>query len=155
MKDSFEVDMLKGKITEVIFELMFKEAKEFDVLPLGYERTTPILAQYQHDLQVKRVLDNIRHSPDFALISQDNKNVFLVEVKYRNEINKYIVKTAREIQEKWDPCWLFVANPEGFYFEPVSAIVKDGSLKTKMSKKWVSEDLQVKYLSLLNKYIKE
>ena len=44
-----------------------------------------MLAQYQHHLQIKQVLNNIRNAPDFALLSHDRTRVFLVEVKYRRE----------------------------------------------------------------------
>jgi hypothetical protein len=48
----------------LIFEEMFRKSEEFTVIPFGYEHTTPMLAQYQHILEVKQVLENIRHAPD-------------------------------------------------------------------------------------------
>jgi hypothetical protein len=79
---NFTRNLLKGKIAETIFEQMFRRLGKFDIVPLGYEHTTPELAQYQHLNHVKQVLDNIRNVPDFALVSQNKGSVYLVEVKY-------------------------------------------------------------------------
>ncbi len=35
---------------------MFRVSEEFMILPLGYEHTTPILAQYQHFVHIQKVL---------------------------------------------------------------------------------------------------
>lgn len=69
-------------------------------MPLGYERTTPILAQYQHLVHVQKVLENMRHTPDFPLVSEDKTKVFLAEVKYRNVITD--TKQITTIDEKLD-----------------------------------------------------
>ncbi len=60
-------DLIKGKITEVIFEEMFRLSEEFIILPLGYEHSTPLLAQYQHHIGIKSVLENIRNAPVLLL----------------------------------------------------------------------------------------
>jgi hypothetical protein len=83
--DTFAERLLKGRLGEAIFELMFREDEQYDVIPLGYERITPELAQYQHHAQVKAVIDNIRNLPDFILVSKDKASIYLVEVKYRAE----------------------------------------------------------------------
>ena len=72
---------------------MVRTSDEFTILPLGYEHTTPMLAQYQHHVQIKQVLENLRNAPDFALLSTDRTRVFLAEVKYR-----------RAPGERGDPC---------------------------------------------------
>jgi len=154
MEDSFAEGLIKGRIAETIFSLMFEEAKEFDVLPLGYEQTTPILAQYQHLAHVKKVLDNIRHAPDFALISHDHKSVYFVEVKYRWELdNQEIEKIAKDLNYKFEPCLLFVATPIQFYFDSCSDIIKLHGVKTPMRETWASKISQDRYLKLLNKFI--
>jgi hypothetical protein len=154
MEKDFAEDLIKGRILETIFSLMFEEGKEFDVLPLGYEQTTPILAQYQSLLIVQQVLKNIRHAPDFALISHDHKKVFLVEVKYRKDPNhEYLIKNAEEINSRFFPCYLFVGSPGGFYFETCQDIIDAKGVKENMSTTWIGKELQEKYLNLQNKFI--
>ncbi|HSA84384.1 MAG TPA: hypothetical protein VLF20_05895, partial [Patescibacteria group bacterium] len=105
MDIDFSRNLIKGRIVETVFEEMFRASGEFTVLPIGYEHTTPTLAQYQHLLEVKNVLENIRNAPDFALISQDNKKVFLVEVKYRNELkSEEILEIAKDTLTRWNHC---------------------------------------------------
>src|SRR6266566_3750037 len=124
MDVEFSKQLIKGKIAELVFEEMFRTSEEFTIIPLGYEHTTPMLAQYQHHIQVKEVLDNIRNAPDFALISQDKNRVFLVEVKYRHSIHREdILEIAHKTLSRWNPCFLFVASNDKFYFSPCSTLV--------------------------------
>ena len=147
--------LLKGKITELIFQKMFGESEEFTILPIGYEYTTPILAQYQHYVEVKQVLENIRNAPDFALISQDKKKVFLVEVKYRNGFtNEDILKIADDTLKRWNLCFLFVASKNNFYFSPCSWIIQRMGEIEPLRESWISIDIQRTYLSILRDFIK-
>ena len=43
----FSHELIKGKIAELIFEMMFREAGRF-TSSFGYEYTLPEIAQYQH-----------------------------------------------------------------------------------------------------------
>ena len=80
----FTRGLIKGKIAEVVFQEMAIYSGKCLVLPLGYEHTTPILSQYtRKNSEVRRVLENIRNAPDFALIEHGSDAVYLVEVKYR------------------------------------------------------------------------
>src|SRR5262245_9272399 len=82
----FPHDLIKGKIAELIFELMFRDVGRFKVLRFGYDYALPELAQYHHLVEVKQVLENISNAPDFVLIEKNDDrklNVFTVEVKYR------------------------------------------------------------------------
>jgi hypothetical protein len=155
MDPSFAHDLIKGKIAETVFELMFRESNWFTVIPIGYEYTVPELAQYNHFVHVQKVLDNLRDAPDFALISQDKKSVYLVEVKYRTSIdNTEVIKTAFELKERWDPTYLFMATPEGFYFDPCNTIIICNGFKEQMKESWVNKETQTKYLELLKEFIK-
>jgi hypothetical protein len=154
MDPNFPHDLIKGKIAETIFELMFRESNKFTLIPIGYEHTTPELAQYQHLVQVQKVLENLRAAPDFALITQDKKQVYLVEVKYRNTLNNdEIVKTAKELQDKWDPCYIFVATREGFYFEPCHTIINFNGVHNMMKDNWINNEIQQKYLGYLREFV--
>ena len=60
----FVHELIKGKISEIVFQHLFSEHEFATVLPFGYEHTTPLLAQYQ--LQIpKETLENIRNTSDF------------------------------------------------------------------------------------------
>lgn len=160
LNKTFSHELIKGKIAELIFELMFREAGGFTALRFGYEYTFPELAQYQHLVEVKKVLDNIKNSPDFILIKNEkNENnkleVFTVEVKYRAKPD---LKEIKEIAEKtlktWNPSWLFLATPDGFFFSPCNSVVKNEGQMSFLSDSWVSERLRVKYLELLRDFEK-
>lgn len=154
-KINFSRQLIKGKITELIFEQMFRDSGKFTILRGGYEYTLPEIAQYQHSLQANQVLENIRNSPDFILISEDKQNVFLVEVKFRTKVLKSnVLEIAIRLVDRWHSPWLFVATPEGFYFEPCNSIIKNSGQLNSLSKNWVSLKTQISYLSLLNEFVK-
>jgi len=154
MDRKYTENLIKGKITEVIFEEMFRTSEEFTIIPLGYEHTTPILAQYQHHLQIQKVLENIRNAPDFVLLSQDKEKAFLVEVKYRTEFTKEdILEIAKNTLREWDPSYLFVASRDKFYFDPCHAIVnRNGEIET-LGENWIKQEMQSSYLALMRKFI--
>ncbi|MFO0704208.1 MAG: hypothetical protein U0525_05865 [Patescibacteria group bacterium] len=82
----FTRNLIKGKIAETIFEQMIREVGKYTVIPFGYEHTVPTLAQYQHIARVKDVMENIKDAPDFALVSEDKQNIYLVEVKFQKDL---------------------------------------------------------------------
>lgn len=147
--------LIKGKIAEAIFEEMFRASGNYTIIPLGYEHTTPVIAQYQHLVHVQKVLENIRNAPDFALISEDKTSVFLVEVKYRSQFDKEdILKIAQNIHESWDMCFLFIASRDNFYYGSVREIVnKEGQIDV-LPEIRIPKEIQEKYLSLLKEFIK-
>lgn len=153
MEKDFVKHLIKGKIAEIIFEQMFRESGKFTILRSGYEYTLPELAQYQHLTEIKAVIENIRNAPDFILISQDKTQVHLVEVKYRREENR---KNLKEIVEEtlkiWNPSWLFVASPEGFFFAPCNTVLNNEGKIYSLSENWVEKSVQKEYLKLLNEF---
>ncbi len=156
MRQDFAKKFIKGKIGEIIFDQMFRQEGRFTVIPFGYDRTLPELAQYAKEAKYQQVIDNIRSAPDFALVSKDKKQVFLVEVKYRTSLNEsmdYLIEIAKKIEEKWHLVWMFVCTPEGFYFNRTTIIINEGKL-IPLGEKWVQKDIQEKYLNLLNDFIK-
>ena len=153
MDTTYIKNLIKGKIAEIIFEQMFRESGKYTILHSGYEYTLPELAQYQHLAQVRAVIENIRNAPDFILISQDKKEVHLVEVKYRayrdpNELKNVVEKTL----EAWNPVWLFVASPDGFFFEPCNTISKNNGNIGGLYEKWATPEVQDEYLRFLNEF---
>jgi hypothetical protein len=134
---------------------MFREAGEFTILPFGYERTLPTLAQYAREVKYKPVLDNVRTSPDFILISRDKTEVYMIEVKYRsNPTPEELLKIAEDIKDRWNSIWVFLATPKGFYFDSCTEIIKNKGEIGTLHDSWVSADIQQKYLELLNEFIR-
>ena len=152
---SFSRGLLKGKIAEVVFEQMFRDCGKFTILPFGYEKTVPEVAQYQHVVEVKQVLDNIRHAPDFIIITQNHSQVYLVEVKYRHSILEQDIKTvAEQIRQHWDVAWLFLATPQGFFFDPINRVITSGGKISPLQSSWIDDETQKRYLSLLMEFEK-
>ncbi len=153
MDKDFVKHLIKGKIAEIIFEQMFRESGEFTILHSGYEYTLPELAQYQHLTEIKAVIENIRNAPDFILISQDKTQVHLVEVKYRSKENREdLKKIVEETLKVWNPSWLFVASPEGFFFAPCNTVLNKNGKIYSLSENWVKKSVQKEYLNLLNEF---
>lgn len=149
----FSRDLVKGKIAEVIFEQMIRSKKKFSIFHFGYEYTVPELAQYHHLPLVKAVMENIKNAPDFILISQDKEEVFLVEVKYRThpQIEENF-DMAKALLQRWDPSWLFVATPDGFYFDASHRIVNNVGKMRRLALTWVADKVQKEHLGLLKEF---
>lgn len=82
---NFTRQLIKGKIVEIVFDMMMREMDRVTVLRAGYEYTHPELAQYQALLQAKgrAALKFFEHNPDFILFTKDKTQLYLVGVKYR------------------------------------------------------------------------
>ncbi|MCK5466343.1 hypothetical protein KAI56_02480 [Candidatus Parcubacteria bacterium] len=153
MDTKFSRDLIKGRIAEVIFEQMFREAEKYTVIPFGYENLIPELMNCGNSYNTKKVIKNISSSPDFVLISQSKESVFLVEVKYRYKFNKREIKNLAEKQKcRWHPSWMFIATLNGFYFDSCSGIIKNDGEVTALKNGWIRKDLQDKYLELLKEF---
>jgi len=148
----FIKELVKGKIAEIIFEQMFRESGNYTILHSGYEYTLPELAQYQHQFEeVRAVIDTIRNAPDFVLVSPAKREVYLVEVKYRTHLMPSdILEICLKTVSTWKHCWLFVATPNGFYFEPCNSIIqKNGMIGLLVNEKFVDHAVRDQYLELL------
>lgn len=149
----FSKNLIKGKIAQIIFEQMFREQGEYTVIPFGYENILPEIFPQRNNFEgAQRAIDNIRHAPDYTLISAKKEKVYLVEVKYRKELNIEEIKNiaAKQIQ-RWNPSCIFVATQNGFYFDLCSAILRKSSIQ-KLTEAMISRDKQNKYLILLNDF---
>jgi len=149
----FSRNLIKGKIAEIIFERMFSESGKFTILRSGYEYTYPELAQYPQLKFVEEYLEKIRHNPDFILISKDRKEAYIVEVKYRTDRDpEEILSIAQRTKKLQDPSFLFIASPDGFFFEPCNTIIMNNGKIGPLYEKWVSRETQEKYLKLMNEF---
>jgi hypothetical protein len=152
--NEFTIDnLIKGKIAEIIFEEMFSEIG-CKVIPFGYERTVPELRRYNKSKQGKKVLNNFRDTPDFAVIPSDKKNIFLIEVKFRSKLDmNEIIETARRQMDQWDRSELIIATKEGFYINECATIINNND-NARLDYCRVREELQNKYLKLIQKFEK-
>ncbi len=158
MNSDFSRNLIKGKIAEIIFQQMFIEAGEYTIIPFGYENVIPELAQcenYNDNSMVKKIKNTVRSAPDFALISQNKKKVWLIEVKYRSTYDKDKIKKIAENQiERWDPSCLFIATLDGFYVDTCLRIIRQTGQASILPERWISKEIQNKYLKLLNEFEK-
>lgn len=150
----FSENLVKGRIAETLFEQMLRDAGGFTILAFGYESVLPELAHRQHDLQAEATMEIIRRAPDFAVIDNKTHEVHLIEVKYRMHHSAVDnLKSAIKMHESWKPSCLFLATPNGFFFDKVSTIVENKGVMAPLDRSQISEDLQKKYVSLLNQFI--
>jgi hypothetical protein len=151
----FARNVIKGKIAELIFEFMFRESGKYTIIPFGYEYTQPELAQHIDLLEQKDILETLRNTPDFIITSLDRKNVYFVEVKYRKTIQPLEIKEAcQKLVQKWQHAYLFLASPEGFFYEPCQTIIEHDGMIGKLYETHVSQETQTNYLRLLNEFEK-
>jgi hypothetical protein len=149
----FSKQLIKGRVAENIFELMFRETGKYDILQLGYEHIAPELAQYQHLASAKQMYENIRHIPDFVLISNDKKDIYFVEVKYRTHpSDQENLQIVEDILKHYNFVFIFLATPEKFYFDMCEVIKEHGGKMNEL--KSVDYEIQEKYRKLLLEFIK-
>jgi hypothetical protein len=150
----FSKNLIKGRVAEMIFEQMLRDAGGFTVLGFGYEKIIPELARRQDTIEAERTMEIIRRAPDFAVIKHENNKVYLVEVKYmHNMTREKVLVAANKMINSWDPSYLFVVTPHSFFFESVRSVVeKEGEIEA-FGYDAVSKNLQDEYLKLLNTFI--
>jgi hypothetical protein len=157
-QNHFAENLIKGRIAETIFELMFREKTAFDVYPLGYERSIPILRQFRdhqgatQSETVSAVIDSLSDTPDFLLVLPDKTQVYLVEVKYRWELKvSEIIRIAAKLHDRWHLAALFVATLQGFYYDSCAAIMQHKEIMS-LADNLIPKDTQAYYLSLLRRF---
>jgi hypothetical protein len=150
----FSRKLVKGRIAETLFEQMLRDAGCFTILAFGYENVLPELARRQQDMQAEETMEIIRRAPDFAVINNKTHEVYLIEVKFmKNPRIEWILRDARRMYESWKPSYLFLATPDGFFFDKVSKIIEREGIIDKFSHPEISIELQENYTRLLNEFI--
>jgi hypothetical protein len=152
----FSEQLIKGKITELIFEQMLREAGGFTVLAFGYENILPELMHQQHDMKTEKTMEVIRRAPDFAVINNNTHDVHLIEVKYRKQMRaSEILSLANRMYESWKPSHLFLATPTCFYFDKVADIIEKKGKIQPLVHPQIGKSLQERYIKLLNEFINQ
>lgn len=152
----FTDNLIKGRIAEAIFEQMLLESGRFTVMPFGYEKKTPEIATRRRNGELNKndTIDILKRTPDFVLIDNEFHNVFLVEVKFRSSMPANgMFDDANHIFNTWKPAYLFLATPEGFYFDSVKNIVTNNGEIPKFRESLISHDAQAEYLKILNNHL--
>ena len=150
----FSHELIKGKIAEMIFEQLLRDAGGFTILDFGYEKVVPELARMHKDKEARKTLDVVRRAPDFAIINHDTGKVHLIEVKYRSSPSEADnLRIAKRMAESWNPSYLFLATPEGFFFNSVEKILEQGGCMDSLNHKNITPELQENYLAMLNEFI--
>lgn len=150
----FTKDLVKGKIAEVFFSMMFRGDSSFFVIPFGYEVLIPELARYRDKVRDTHTLKKISSNPDYLLMTSDRQLIKPVDVKYRSNINDltFLIEKAKETLMYWDDCWYFVASVDGFYFDSCQNIVNKHSL-TPLSFELIDKATQDQYRLLLCEFL--
>lgn len=148
----FTESLIKGRIAETIFEMMFGHLEGFKLKHFGIEYTSPDLISKNIREENKVVIDKIGGTPDFLEIDKNNK-VTLVEVKYRKNISpEYTLQIATKINHYWGEASLFLASPEGFYFDSITNIISSHGAIHPLSPDLIPTEIQQQYLGLLTKF---
>jgi len=151
---NFSEKLIKGRIAEIIFEQMLRDAGCFTVLAFGYESVLPELAQRQHDMHTQETMEIIRRAPDFAVINNETHEVHLIEVKFmKNPRTEWILRDAKRMFGSWKPSYLFLATPDGFFFDKAKTIIDKEGIVSPFVHPQIPQELQDKYIALLNRFI--
>ncbi len=151
----FAHELLKGKIAETIFEQMIHHTKGYTVLEFGYEKVVQQLAKARKSEDAKAMIEIVRRAPDYAIVNEDTHNVTLVEIKYMALRTKGKVnRIAKELEQTWRHAALFIASPDGFYFDQVEGIIKNKGEIKPFSHAKIPTKTTDQYLALLNEFIK-
>lgn len=150
----FSRNLVKGRIVETLFEQMLRDAGCFTILAFGYESVLPELAHRQHDMQAEETMEIIRRAPDFAVIDNESHEVHLIEVKYMmHPKTEWVFRDAKRMYLSWKPSFLFLATPEGFFFDKAKTIIENEGKIFPLSHPRIPKELQNKYTALLNELI--
>lgn len=151
----FTHELIKGKIAEIIFEQMIQNTKGYTVLEFGYEKVVHQLAKAPKSADAKAMIEIVRKAPDYAIVNEDTHNVTLVEIKYMaKRTNGKVNAIAKDIERSWRHAALFIATPEGFYFDTVATIITNKGLIKEFSHTKIQPKLISQYVSMLNEFIK-
>ncbi|MBW4061181.1 hypothetical protein HJC99_01245 [Candidatus Saccharibacteria bacterium] len=148
----FTKNLVKGRIAETVFAQMLRNAGCFTVLEFGYEKVIPDLLQYNHGHD-DPVIETLRSAPDFAIINTQTKEVRLIEVKYRRQLNPIdIMECAQKMHASWNPSYLFLATLDGFFFDEVSNIITNNGEISSLEHPQIPKEVQAEYLKILRDF---
>ena len=150
----FTHELIKGKIAEIIFEQMIHNTKGYTVLEFGYEKVVHQLAKAPKSEDAKAMIEIVRKAPDYAIVNEDTHNVTLVEIKYMaKRTNGKVNAIAKEIEKSWRNAALFMATPDGFFYDQVDTIIANKGVIKPFHHAKIQPKLVEQYLAMLNEFI--
>ncbi len=150
----FTHELIKGKIAEIIFEQMIHNTKGYTVLEFGYEKVVHQLAKAKQSADARAMIEIVRKAPDYAIVNEENHNVTLVEIKYMaTRTNGKVNAIAKEIERSWRNAALFIATPQGFYFDQVDTIIKNKGVIKPFTHPKIPKKVTDQYLAMLNEFV--
>jgi len=150
----FTHELIKGKIAEIIFEQMIHNTKGYTVLEFGYEKVVHQLAKAPKSEDAKAMIEIVRKAPDYAIVNEDTHNVTLVEVKYMaTKTNGKVNVIAKGIEKSWRHAALFIATPNGFFFDQVDTILENKGIIKPFHHGKIQPKVVEQYLAMLNEFI--
>lgn len=151
----FTHELIKGKIAELIFSQMLRNSKAFNVIDFGYEKTIPELTYLRNKSEnTNKAIEAVRRAPDFAILNLETHDVTLIEVKYMNKLTPSRVKQiVKAMENTWKQSSLFIATPEGFFYDTLTNISKNKGKVAPLHHKNIPLKTQKQYLKLLNEFI--
>jgi hypothetical protein len=133
---------------------MIHNTKGYTVLEFEYEKVVHQLAKAPKSEDAREMIKIVRKAPDYAIVNEDTHNVTLVEIKYMaKRTNGKVNAVAKEIEQSWRHAALFLATPEGFYYDQVDSIIKNKGAIKPFSHPRISQKLTAQYLAMLNEFI--
>ncbi len=150
----FTHELIKGKIAEIIFEQMIHNTKGYTVLEFGYEKVVHQLAKAPKSEDARAMIEIVRKAPDYAIVNEETHNVTLVEIKYMaKRTNGKVRAIAKEIEQSWRHAALFIATPDGFYFDQVETIIRNKGVIKPFTHPKIHPKVVDQYVALLNEFI--
>lgn len=150
----FTHELIKGKIAEIIFEQMIHDTRGYTVLEFGYEKVVQQLAKVRKSDDAKQMIEIVRRAPDYAIVNEDTHMVTLVEVKYMaKRTNSKVLACAKEIENAWRHAALFIASPDGFYFDQVADVIKNKGVISPFAHGKIPKKITDQYIAMLNEFI--
>ncbi|OGG65436.1 hypothetical protein A3I99_01645 [Candidatus Kaiserbacteria bacterium RIFCSPLOWO2_02_FULL_45_11b] len=150
----FTHELIKGKIAEIIFEQMIHNTKGYTVLEFGYEKVVHQLAKAPKSEDARAMIEIVRKAPDYAIVNEDTHNVTLVEIKYMaKRTNGKVNAIAKEIEKSWRHAALFIATPDGFFYDQVDTIIANKGAVKPFHHGKIQPKIVDQYLAMLNEFI--
>lgn len=123
---TFVRELAKSRVTQTVFEQMFRQNFNYHVFPFGYEVVFPDIALSRlARAKGSTPFEYLRATPDFRIYPLNHpERLSFVEVKYRGYLYAPYLKTAAEnIAQYFPGTYLFIATPEDFYMSSCDSII--------------------------------
>src|SRR3989338_8971175 len=124
------------------------------VIKFGYENVDQPIKKASKSEDARAMIEIVRKAPDYAIVNEDTHNVTLVEIKYMaKRTNGKVNAIAKEIEKSWRHAALFIATPDGFFYDQVDTIIANKGAAKPFHHGKIQPKLVEQYLAMLNEFI--